>query len=131
VYHAEFATISGSAGSRVLTAFATDPSGNLAKASITLKVITPNPAPVLKTLTPSSATHGGASFNITVAGTGFLSGCTGYWNSTAVKTTFISSTQLKLGIPSTDIAAAGTAQITVVNPAEGTNKSNALTFTIN
>jgi hypothetical protein len=59
-----------------------------------------------------------------------LSGCTGYWNGSPRKTTFVSSTQIKMAVLSTDITSAGTAQVTVVNPAEGANKSNALTFTI-
>ena len=43
-------------------------------------------------------------------------------------TTFVSSSQLTAAIPATDIATAGTASVTVVNP--GGTASNALTFTI-
>jgi hypothetical protein len=130
-YNTEFATISGSPGTRVLTAIATDTSGNTATTSINLSVINPNSAPVLQVLNPSSATHGGAAFLVTITGTGFLDGCTGQWNGLAHKTTFVSSTEIKMGVLASDIAAAGSAQVTVANPAEGANKSNALTFTIN
>jgi hypothetical protein len=131
VYHAQFATVAGSPGVRALTAIATDSSGNIGKVSENLSVVTASAAPVLKTLTPSSATHGGATLNVTIAGTGFVSGCTGNWNGSARKTTFVSSTQIKMAVLSTDITNAGTAQVTATNPAQGGNKSNALTFTIN
>jgi hypothetical protein len=36
-----------------------------------------------------------------------------------------------MAVLSTDITNAGTAQVTATNPAQGGNKSNALTFTIN
>jgi len=130
-YNAQFSTISGSPGTRVLTAIATDTSGNTAKTSINISVVNPNPAPVLKALNPASATHGGAAFELTITGTGFLNGAIGQWNGSPRKTTFVSSTEIKMGVAATDIAAAGTAQITAANPAEGPNKSNALPFTIN
>jgi hypothetical protein len=131
VYKTQFATVGGSPGTRVLTAIATDTSGNTTLTTLNLKVINPNPAPVLGSLSPASTTHGGATFNLTINGTGFLSGCTGNWNGAARKTTFVSSTQIKIAVLSTDIAAAGTGQVTASNPADGANKSNSLTFTIN
>ena len=53
------------------------------------------------------------------------------WNGAARTTTFVNSTQLTAAIPASDIAVAGSAQVTVVNPAPGGGTSNALTFTIN
>jgi hypothetical protein len=129
-YNARFATISGSPGTRALTAIATDTSGNISKASINLNVINANPAPVLQVLNPSSATHGGPTFLLTITGTGFLNGCTAQWNGLARKTTFVSSTEIKMAVLASDIAASGSAQVTVANPAEGANKSNALTLAI-
>ena len=50
------------------------------------------------------------------------------WNGTDRTTTFVSATQLTAAIPAADIAAMGTASVTVRNP--GGAVSNALTFTI-
>jgi Domain of unknown function (DUF4082)/Galactose oxidase-like, Early set domain/Divergent InlB B-repeat domain/Kelch motif len=85
-------------------------------------------APTITTLTPNSAQAGSPGFNLTVTGTNFVSGATVKWNGGARSTTFGSATQLTAAIPATDVAAAGTAQVTVVNPDGGT--SSALPFTI-
>ena len=85
-------------------------------------------AATLASLSPSSAVVGGPAFTLTVNGTGFASGATVQWNGVARTTTFVSGTQLTAAIPASDITAAGTRQVTVVNP--GASASNALTFTI-
>jgi hypothetical protein len=82
----------------------------------------------LSSLSPSGATAGGPAFTLKVNGTGFLSGSTVRWNGANRTTTFVNSSQLSAAIPATDIATAGTAQITALNP--GTSASNALPFTI-
>jgi hypothetical protein len=43
----------------------------------------------------------------------------------------VGKTSLQATIPASDISQAGTAQVTVSNPAPGGGTSNALTFTIN
>jgi uncharacterized repeat protein (TIGR03803 family) len=89
-----------------------------------------NLAPSITSLSPNSANAGGPAFTLTVTGSGFVSGATIYWNGTARRfTNVVSSTQVTCNISSADIAAAGTASVTVTNP--GTAPSNALTFTIN
>jgi trimeric autotransporter adhesin len=89
----------------------------------------PNPAPV--SLSPSSITHGGWNFLLTINGTGFAPGASVTWNKTALTTAYISPTQLNVYVPYTDIASAGAATIVVSNPAPGGGKAPALTFTIN
>ena len=84
--------------------------------------------PTVTTLSPNSATAGGPAFTLTVNGSNFVSGSVVQWNGAARTTTFVGATQLTAAIPASDIAAAGTAQVRVVNPGGGT--SNALTFTI-
>ena len=84
---------------------------------------------MLTALSPSSATAGGAAFPLTITGTNFVSGATVDWNGTALSTTFGSSTSLTASVPASDIAAAGSDSVTVVNP--GVAASNALTFTVN
>ena len=89
-----------------------------------------NPLPVLTSLSPSSATVGGAGFTLTVTGSHFVNGSQIRWNGAARPTTFISSGQLQAVIPASDIGATGTFSVTVVNPAPVGGTSNALPFTI-
>lgn len=85
-------------------------------------------APQASSLTPASAEPGGAAFTLTVDGAGFVNGSVVQWNSATRPTTFVSPTRLTANIPASDIAAAGAALVTVVNPGAGT--SNALTFRV-
>ena len=82
----------------------------------------------LTSLSPNAARAGSASFTMTVTGTGFVSGAVVNWNGSARTTTFVSATQLKAVVHTSDLAAQGTAQVTAVNP--GASASNALTFTV-
>ena len=91
--------------------------------------ITGASTPTLTNLSPSSAVAGGPGFTLTVNGSNFVSGATVRWNGAdRTPTTFVNETQLTAQIPATDIAAAGTASVTVGNP--GGAASNALTFMI-
>jgi uncharacterized membrane protein len=90
-----------------------------------------NPVPYLQQrLVPDSATPGGAAFTLTVNGTGFVSGATVQWNSSARTTTFVNSTQVTAAITSADISTPGMALVTVVNPAPGGGTSNAVFFEV-
>jgi len=89
-----------------------------------------NPAPVALSLSPSSAKAGGPAFTLKVNGSGFVSASAVRWNGSARTTTFIDATALIATIPATDIAAAGTAQITVESPAPGGGASAAVAFPI-
>jgi uncharacterized protein (TIGR03437 family) len=97
----------------------------------TINIAQPNPSPVAIGLNPSSATAGSNNFTLTVNGTGFVNSSTVRWNGSPRNTTFITGMQLIALIPTSDIAAAGTATVTVQNPAPGGGISNGLTFTIN
>src|SRR2546423_3461591 len=81
--------------------------------------------PPSPTLSPSAA----PSLPLTADGSNFVSGATVQWNGAARTTTFVSATRLTASIPASDIATAGSAMVTVRNPA--TQVPNALTFTIN
>jgi len=90
-----------------------------------------NPIPFLNLpLLPDGAAPGGAGFTLTVNGTGFLSGATVNFNGTSLATTFVNSSQLTAIVPAANIASAGTASITVVNPLPGGVRSNLLSFSI-
>ncbi len=90
-----------------------------------------NPTPSLTSITPNSATVGGAAFTLTVNGSNFVNGSVVYWRGSARTTTFVSNARLTATIPASDIAAAGTASVTVFSPAPGGGVSNSLTFTTN
>jgi hypothetical protein len=87
-------------------------------------------APVAAALSPANIIAGSAAFDLTVNGSGFVSGSAVHWNGSARPTTFVSSSVLKAAIAVTDVAGAGTAQVRVVNPLPGNGTSAALTFTV-
>jgi hypothetical protein len=88
-----------------------------------------NPAPpVISGLSSIWATAGGAAFTLTIYGANFTSAAAANWGSTALATTYISPTELMAAIPSSLIATAGTAGVTV-STAAGT--SAPITITIN
>lgn len=106
-----------------------NPDGQVSNA-VDFIVGTVNPVPTLTALSPSSAVAGGPAFTLTLTGTNFLATTKVRWNGTDRTTTFVSATQLTAAIPATDIAAGGTAQVTVFNPAPGGGLTSALPFTI-
>jgi hypothetical protein len=90
-----------------------------------------NPVPFLdQPLVPMSAPPGGPGFTLTVNGGGFVSNSLVKWNSVALSTTFVSSSQLTATVPAADIVTAGTAAITVSNPAPGGGLSEVEYFQI-
>jgi hypothetical protein len=89
-----------------------------------------NPVPTASSLSPSDTAAGGPALKLTVTGTNFVSGSVVQWNSSGRATTFVSATQLTATILASDIATAGTASVTVLNPSPGGGTSGALTFTI-
>src|SRR6266478_1386741 len=90
-----------------------------------------NPVPTInQPLLPGTAAPGGNAFTLTVNGTGFVSGSTVNWNGSPRTTTFVSGSQLTAAINAADIAAAETASVTVVNPAPGGGRSNAMFFAV-
>ena len=90
----------------------------------------PNPVPTITTISPNSAEAGGAAFTLTINGTNFVAASAVSFGGTARTTTFVSATQLTAAIPADAIASAGTAAVTMTNPAPGGGTSNAVTFTI-
>jgi hypothetical protein len=70
----------------------------------------------ISNLSPASAAPGGTDFTLTVNGSNFVSGATVMWDTTALSTTFGSTTQLTATVPNNLIATAGIATVTVVNP---------------
>jgi subtilisin family serine protease len=91
---------------------------------------TPNPAPDIATIAPTSTAAGGAQFALTVNGSNFVPGSVVRWNGADRPTTYVSATQLTATIAASLIASAGSASVTVFNPAPGGGTSSAAQFTI-
>jgi hypothetical protein len=87
------------------------------------------PVPLInQPLVPASAAPVGVGFNLTVNGTGFLSGATVNWNDVVLSTQFVNSGRLTAAIPASDVSA-GTASITVTNPGTAVH-SNVVFFPV-
>ncbi len=89
------------------------------------------PLPAIAAAGPSAVIAGDPAFTLTVDGSGFAPGSVVHWNGASRPTTYISLTRLTAAITATDIASAGTATVTVVNPLPGGGTSTALTVNIN
>ena len=124
------ATDIATAGTAQVTVFNPAPGGGTSNPQTFTVTASSNPVPTTTSLNPSSAPAGGAAFTLTVNGTNFVASSMVRWNGANRTTTFVSATQLTAAIPATDIATAGTAQVTVFNPAPGGGTSNPQTFTI-
>jgi hypothetical protein len=91
--------------------------------------VTPAPPPVITSISPTTAPAGGsAPVTVTITGTGFVQGSTVQFAGTSVAATLVNSSQLRVTVPASLLANAGTAGITVTNP--NGDKSNSVTFTL-
>jgi hypothetical protein len=90
-----------------------------------------NPVPVTMSTSPTSASAGGSAFTLSVTGANFVPGSVVRWNGANRTTTYVSATQVNASITAADIAAAGSASVTVFNPTPGGGLSSGVSFTIN
>jgi hypothetical protein len=88
-----------------------------------------NDLPLITGLYPLSKLHGRPGFTLNVYGKKFGTGAKVRWNGSNRPTTFVSSNLLKATIYAADIASAGTANVTVFNPAPFGGVSNKFIFT--
>ena len=86
--------------------------------TLTVDAITPT----IASLTPATATAGGSAFSMTVKGTGFDANSVVSWGTTALATTYVSSTQLTVQVTAAAIATAGTDKVTATS-SSGTTSS--------
>jgi hypothetical protein len=90
-----------------------------------------NPVPLLnQPLVPTAVAPGASGFTLSVSGTGFVSGATIDFNHAPLTTTFVDSEHLTATVPAADVASAGTAAVTVVNPGPGGGSSNVVHFQV-
>jgi hypothetical protein len=87
--------------------------------------------PLISAVTPQTVQAGGDAFTLTLDGAGFINGAVVQWNGAARPTTFVSPTRLAAAVSAADIAATGTPQVTVVNPAPFGGVSNAFKLAVN
>lgn len=97
------------AGSYPFTARVQDAQGLVDTQALTITV----EGAAIGSLSPVAAPEGGATFTLTVNGTGFTPAAVVRLNGSNRATTYVSSTQLTASIPSTDITTSGTRNITV------------------
>lgn len=91
---------------------------------------TASPMPVSTSLSPATVTHGTGNFRMSVRGSGFVPGSLVYWNGKRISASYVSPGQMTVYVTKATVAAAGTATVTVKNPAPGGGTSQAVTFTI-
>jgi trimeric autotransporter adhesin len=96
---------------------------------VTPQLMQTDTAAALSSSSESSVTHGAGNTILTLTGANFLPGVAVTWNGSYRTTTIISSTQVTVNIPASDLANAGSGSLVATNP--GAAASNALTFTIN
>lgn len=84
-----------------------------------------NPKPVLTSINPTTAKHGTAGLTLVVNGKRFVPSSMVTWNGAPRPTHFNSSGQITAEISAADLAVAGTAAVTVVNPAPGGGSARA------
>jgi hypothetical protein len=89
--------------------------------------------PAIASISPASATAGSSGATLTLTGTNFLPCSIVQWTNgptTQLATTFGGPTALTATVPEADVAAVGTAQVTVASPAGSANASAAVPFPI-
>jgi hypothetical protein len=89
---------------------------------------TPGTLPTISSLSPSTLAHGAGAFTLTVTGTGFQSGCIVCWGGANRTSTYLSATQATAKILASDIAAAGSVNVTVLNPDRGLSAASVFTI---
>ncbi|HSZ61619.1 MAG TPA: FG-GAP-like repeat-containing protein [Terriglobales bacterium] len=81
-------------------------------------------------LVPTAVSPGASGFTLSISGTGFVSGATVNFNGAPLSTTFVNAERLSAMVPAEDVASAGTAAVTVVNPGPGGGQSNVVFFSV-
>lgn len=90
------------------------------------------PAPVLGSISPTSATAGSNAVTLTLTGSNFVKGSAVQWNGTPLTgTTYVSATKLTVTIPKASLSTAGVFPVRVLNPSAQAGPSNAINFNVN
>jgi hypothetical protein len=120
-----------SSGSSAITVSTPGPGGGVSKAAtFTIQALPVNPVPVLTSLSTSSVSAGSPGLTLTLSGANFIAATQVLWNGALLASSYEGAKSLVADIPASLLQSAGTATITVSNPAPGGGVSSALTFTI-
>ncbi len=92
--------------------------------------VAPVPPLTLNSVFPSIVTSGGSDFTLTALGLSFAPNAVINWNGAALTTSQVSSSMLRATVPAADVAAAGSASITVQNSSVSGGTSTALSVRI-
>jgi len=118
-----------SASAPSISVFTPSPGGGLSN-SVQFHVSDSAPFPILNTVSPTQAAVGDSDVVITVSGRNLRSGQTVVWQTTPLKTSFISPSELTAVLPASLMTDPGQYLIKIVDPLIGGLESNALTFTL-
>ncbi len=110
------------AGPVQLTVFNPAPGGGLSSAA---QVMVANLLPAITSITPGFVATGSPGATITVTGTGFVQQSQVITGAAQRQTAFVSATELRVTLTEAEVAAAGTLELRVQNPAPGGGISNA------
>jgi hypothetical protein len=95
------------------------------------KAAAANAVPFLnQTLVPTAIPPGSSNFTLLLRGTGFVPGAGIVFGNSGISATFSDSEHLSATIPAANVATAGTAAVSVVNPPPGGGKSNVVYFQV-
>jgi hypothetical protein len=97
-------------------------------AAVVPQLMNQNSAAVLSSSSLTTVAHGSGNTLITLTGSNFVPGVAVMWNGSYRTTTIVDAAHLTVAIPASDLATAGTASLTAVNPGAAT--SSAITITI-
>ena len=118
--------------SNVILITVSNPSGPAPSNSMPFTLTTPAslPAPVISSLSQTSAAAGSAGFLLTVNGSSFVPCSVVRWGTSAKATTYVSATQLNATILPADVSTSGPVNVTVFTPTPGGGTSAPIVFTI-
>jgi hypothetical protein len=86
-------------------------------------------APILTALTPARVQQGSAGFALSVRGENFVPGTRVRWNGVERAATFITSNELRLEIPASEVTSAGITRVSALHPGADGKESPELIFT--
>ena len=126
------ASLVASTGNASVTIVTPAPGGGTSTASnFTISAVGNNPVPSFISMTPNNINAGSSTFSLIVTGANFVNNSIVNWNGSALPTTFINANQLSATVSASLITNAGSANVTVVNPAPGGGLSSINNFVVN
>jgi trimeric autotransporter adhesin len=89
-----------------------------------------NPAPTIRSVSPTGVLAGSSAQTLTVTGTGFISSTAATLSGAALQTTYVNATSLQVAVPASALAAGQVANLVLSNPPPGGGTSDPSSFSI-